>query len=252
MKFFNILLIFIFILFGICLGSAYTSIYMTEMLEKFPTLVVGVLAACFAFLGVVLSQIWQSKNIDKTIKAQSENLSSQLEKQQKIFNEQIFHASKLQEDKLLAERNFKREEFLKEKLEELYIAFLSWVEFKVVNNKNFVHYADLGLIKEYHDSRIQEEKEFNLGVKQAELAYKIEVTIKLYFPNISDNFKEIAQINNVIEGIINYSGQMLDHKRMDKITLKELADQVDMNSQEFHEKSFRFYDLFIEEVQKIS
>lgn len=79
---FLILLIIIFTFFGTVIGAAIISVWLTEILNKFPTLVVGLLAAIFAFLGVVLSQLWQSKNTDKNIQAQAENLLKQLDNQQ--------------------------------------------------------------------------------------------------------------------------------------------------------------------------
>lgn len=126
MKSFTVLLIVVFMLFGIFLGAAFTAIYMTEMLDKFPTLVVGVLAACFAFLGVVLSQAWQSKNIDKTIKSQSENINNQLNSQRIVLDHQLAHAEKLHNDKAERDKLLKHQEIMRDKTEEFCLMLYLW------------------------------------------------------------------------------------------------------------------------------
>lgn len=110
-----IILILLLFILALYVGSKF------NLLKDYPVVIAGFFAALIAFLGVVVSQLWQSSNTNKNIKATQENLEKQLDKQQETLNQQFTeqrnllikqneHALKLEEIKLYSSRVDKRYE----------------------------------------------------------------------------------------------------------------------------------------------
>lgn len=118
-------LILLILIFVIHIGIKF------NFLKDYPVVIAGLSASLIALLGVIISQYWQSLNMEKSIKATQENLEKQLDKQQETLKKQLSeqqdllikqheHSLVLEEMKLNAQKQQKLYEIFEENKKDLY------------------------------------------------------------------------------------------------------------------------------------